>query len=170
MSSWRSAESWKQLEAAGRESRQAEPSVWWLGCRLSDWELGFSSLSRLGLGPLGNLLLNGYRGHTTLGDKEKLNPVALSASELYRLSDYHLLAKLVTTSADRGHRIVSAMDPHSRILGLLDHSCNFFFQVARHLYSRGRVDPVPDPLLLRESGSAGNQSQTSESVARNTHH
>jgi hypothetical protein len=28
------------------------------------------------------------------------------------------------------------------------------------------VDPVPDPLLLRESGSAGNRTQTSGSVAR----
>jgi hypothetical protein len=30
------------------------------------------------------------------------------------------------------------------------------------------VDPVPDPLLLRKSGSAGNQTLTSESVARNS--
>jgi hypothetical protein len=35
------------------------------------------------------------------------------------------------------------------------------------LYSRGCVDPVPDPLLLRKSGSAGNQTRTSGSVARN---
>jgi hypothetical protein len=27
------------------------------------------------------------------------------------------------------------------------------------------VDPVPDPLLLRKSGSAGNRTQTSGSVA-----
>jgi hypothetical protein len=30
------------------------------------------------------------------------------------------------------------------------------------------VDPVPDPLLLRKSGSAGNRARTSESVARNS--
>jgi hypothetical protein len=30
------------------------------------------------------------------------------------------------------------------------------------------VDPVPDPLLLRKSGSAGNPAQTSGSVASNT--
>jgi hypothetical protein len=32
------------------------------------------------------------------------------------------------------------------------------------------VDPVPDPLLLRKSGSAGNRSRTSVSVARNSDH
>jgi hypothetical protein len=32
------------------------------------------------------------------------------------------------------------------------------------------VDPVPDPLLLRNSGSAGNRTQASGSVARNSDH
>jgi hypothetical protein len=32
------------------------------------------------------------------------------------------------------------------------------------------VDPVPDPLLLRKSGSAGNGTRTSGSVARNSDH
>jgi hypothetical protein len=32
------------------------------------------------------------------------------------------------------------------------------------------VDPVPDPLLLRKSGSAGNATQTSGSVDRNSDH
>jgi hypothetical protein len=43
------------------------------------------------------------------------------------------------------------------ILGYLDRSRYFFFQVAPQLYSRGWVDPVPDPLLLRKSGSVGNR-------------
>jgi hypothetical protein len=30
------------------------------------------------------------------------------------------------------------------------------------------VDPIPDPLLLRKSGSAGNRTLTSVSVARNS--
>jgi hypothetical protein len=38
------------------------------------------------------------------------------------------------------------------------------------LYSRGWVDPVLDLLLLRKSGSAGNRTQTSGSVARNSDH
>jgi hypothetical protein len=44
-----------------------------------------------------------------------------------------------------------------------------FFQVAPQLYSRGLMDPVPVP-LLRKSGSAGNITRTSESVARNSDH
>jgi hypothetical protein len=32
------------------------------------------------------------------------------------------------------------------------------------------VDPVPDPLLLRKSGSAGIEPRTSGSVARNSDH
>jgi hypothetical protein len=32
------------------------------------------------------------------------------------------------------------------------------------------VDPVPDSLLLRKSGSAGNRTDTSRSVARNSDH
>jgi hypothetical protein len=32
------------------------------------------------------------------------------------------------------------------------------------------VDPVPNPLLLRKSGSAGNRTRTFETVARNSDH
>jgi hypothetical protein len=32
------------------------------------------------------------------------------------------------------------------------------------------VDPVPDPLLLRKSGSTGNRTRTSGSEARNSDH
>jgi hypothetical protein len=32
------------------------------------------------------------------------------------------------------------------------------------------MDPVPDPLLLRKSGSAGNRTRASVSVARNSDH
>jgi hypothetical protein len=31
------------------------------------------------------------------------------------------------------------------------------------------VDPVPDPLILRKSGSTGNRTRTSVSVAKNSH-
>jgi hypothetical protein len=63
-------------------------------------------------------------------------------------------AKLVPTFAGRGCCVVSATDPHCRILGFLDRNSYYFFQVSPQLYSRGWVDPVPDPLLLRKSGSA----------------
>jgi hypothetical protein len=64
-------------------------------------------------------------------------PTALAASELYRQSDRSLLAKLDPTFANRGCRVVSATYPHGRILGFLDRSRYFFFQVAPQLYSRG---------------------------------
>jgi hypothetical protein len=41
-------------------------------------------------------------------------------------------------------------------LGFLDQSRYFFIQVASQLSSRGWMDPVPDPPLLRKSGRAGN--------------
>jgi hypothetical protein len=50
----------------------------------------------------------------------------------------------------RGCRVVD------RIFGCLDRSRYYFFQVASQLYSRGWVDPVPDPLLPRKSTRAGN--------------
>jgi hypothetical protein len=37
--------------------------------------------------------------------------------------------------------VVSVTDPYGRILGFLDRSRYFFFQVARQLHSRGLVDP-----------------------------
>jgi hypothetical protein len=66
--------------------------------------------------------------------------------------------------------VVSATDPYGRILGFLDRSFYIFFQVAPQLYSQGRVNPVPDPLLLRKSGSAWNRTRTSGSVAKNSDH
>jgi hypothetical protein len=66
--------------------------------------------------------------------------------------------------------LVSVTDSYGRILGFLDQSHYLFFQVAPQLYLRGLIDPVPDPLLLRKSGSAGNPTRTSGSVARKTDH
>jgi hypothetical protein len=60
----------------------------------------------------------------------------------------------VPTFEDRGCYVVSVTDPYGRILGFLDGSHYFLFKVAPQLYSRGWVDPVPDPLLLKKSGSA----------------
>jgi hypothetical protein len=93
-----------------------------------------------------------------------------SASELYRPSDRRLSAKLMPTFADRGCHVVSVTNPYDRIRSFLDRSRYFFFQVAPQLYSRGGEDPVPDTLLLRKSGSAGNRTRTFGSVARNYDH
>jgi hypothetical protein len=49
--------------------------------------------------------------------------------------------------------VVRVTDSYGRILGFLDRidrSRYLFFQVAPQLYSRGLVDPIPDPLLLRK--------------------
>jgi hypothetical protein len=90
--------------------------------------------------------------------------------ELYRLSDRRLSEKLVPSLADRGCRVVSATNPPTVVnFGILDRS-PYFFEIAPQLSSRGWVDPVPDPALLRKSGSAGNQTRTSGSVARNSDH
>jgi hypothetical protein len=97
------------------------------------------------------------------------NSVAWSTSELYRPRDCRLSAKLVPTFEDGGCCVVSATDPYGRILGFLARSRYVFFQVAPQLYSRGWVDPVPDPLLLRKSGSARpGRTRTSGSVAKNS--
>jgi hypothetical protein len=90
-----------------------------------------------------------------------------SASELYRQSDRRLSAKWLPTFEDRGCHVVSVMDPYGRILGFLDRSRYFFYQVAPQLYSRSWVDPVPDPLSFF-SGSAGNRTRASGSVANNS--
>jgi hypothetical protein len=94
----------------------------------------------------------------------KKTPWPQSTSELYRPSDRRLSAKLVPTSVDRGCHVVSVTDPNGRNLGFLDRSHYYFFQVAPQLHSRGWKDPVPGP-LLRKSGSTGNRTGTSWSVA-----
>jgi hypothetical protein len=78
--------------------------------------------------------------------------------------------RLVPTLADRGCLVVSVTDPYGRILGFLDGSRYFFFQVAPQLYSWGWLDPVSDPILRRKSSSAGNPTQTSGSIARISDH
>jgi hypothetical protein len=108
-------------------------------------------------------------GENQAGRDSKQSPWPESASELYRPSDRHLSAKLVPTFAGIGCHVVSVTDLYDRVLGFLDRSRYFFFQVAPQLYSRGWVDPVPDPLLLRKSGSAGNGTRTSGYVARNSY-
>jgi hypothetical protein len=89
----------------------------------------------------------------------KKTPWPESAGELYRPSDRSLSAKLVPTSTARRCHVVTMTDPYGRILGFLDRSRYFFFQVAPQLCSRGWMDPVPDPLLLRKSGSSGNRTR-----------
>jgi hypothetical protein len=71
--------------------------------------------------------------------------------------------------ADRDCK-VSVTDPYGRILGFLDQSRYFFFQVASQLILMRLSGPRPDPLLVRKSGSLGNRTRTTGSVARNSDH
>jgi hypothetical protein len=52
--------------------------------------------------------------------------------------------QLVPTFTVRDCHVVSLTDPYGRILGFLDRSRYFFYQVAPQLYTRVWVDPVPD--------------------------
>jgi hypothetical protein len=105
-------------------------------------------------------------GSTRSQADKKQTPWPKSASELYRPSDRRMSVKLVTTFADRGCHVVSVTNLYGRILGFLDRSPYFFIQVALQLFSRGCVDPVAHPLLLIKSGSAGNLTRASASVAK----
>jgi hypothetical protein len=67
---------------------------------------------------------------------------------------------LVQTFVDRGvSRGQRSGTPTAVNFSFLDRSFYFFFQVAPRLCSWGWVDLVPDPLLLRKSGSAGNRTR-----------
>jgi hypothetical protein len=94
----------------------------------------------------------------------------VSANELYRPSDRRLSAKLVPSFANRGVRCVQCNGSPWPCSQFLDRSLYFLFQISPQLYSRDWVDPVPDPLLLRRSGSAENRTWTSGSVARNSYY
>jgi hypothetical protein len=67
---------------------------------------------------------------------------------------------LVSTFVDRGVSRGQRGGTTTAVnLSFLDRSCYFFFQVAPHLSSRAWVYPVPDPLLLRKSRSAGKRTR-----------
>jgi hypothetical protein len=73
-------------------------------------------------------------------DKSKKNSVALARKRTIPTELPPLVgevSKLVPTFADRRCRVVNATGPHGRILGFLDRSRYYFFQVAPQLHSRG---------------------------------
>jgi hypothetical protein len=82
------------------------------------------------------------------GDIIKKPPWSESGSELYLPSDRRLSAKWLPTFEDRGvprGRLDGSQRPYSRFSR---QEPILFYQVAPQLYSRGWVDPVPDPLLF----------------------
>ena len=89
-----------------------------------------------------------------------LTPWPKSASELYRQSGRRRSVKLVPTFVDRGvSRVQRNGSPRPLISVFWTGAATFFIQVAPQLTSRGWVDPFPEPLLLRKSGSAGNRTR-----------
>jgi CBS-domain-containing membrane protein len=71
-------------------------------------------------------------------NKKQKTPWPQSESELYiTIEGQSLFAEVIPTFADRGCHVVSVTDPCGRILGFLDRSRYFFFQIAHQLYSRG---------------------------------
>jgi hypothetical protein len=81
-----------------------------------------------------------------------------------------LLAKLILTFVSKtvalsAQRIATAIN-----LGSLERSRYFFIHVTPQLSSWSWVDPVPDPLLLRNLVAPGIESGASGSVYRNSEH
>jgi CBS-domain-containing membrane protein len=72
----------------------------------------------------------------TQRNKTKLRGLSPRANQ-YRPSTRSLSARLMPTFADRGCHVVGVTEPYGRIIGFLDRSRYFFFQVAPQLYSRG---------------------------------
>jgi hypothetical protein len=81
------------------------------------------------------------------GNKKTLWPE--SASELYRLSDRSLSAKLVPTSADRGCHVVSVTDPYGRILGFIDRS-RYFSSSSSSIILRRLSGPRSRPITSQK--------------------
>jgi hypothetical protein len=105
--------------------------------------------------------LESYIAHTVY--KTKLHGLSPRATAACRRSDCQLVR--IEGAKWSAWRIPPAVfSRFSRQEQLL------FYQVAPQLYSRGWVDPVPDPLLFFFFGSAGNWTRASGSVAKNSDH
>jgi hypothetical protein len=90
-----------------------------------------------------------------------INSVAFSPQANY--TDWSTASRwriLVQTFADRGMSRGQRGGNHAAVsLSFLHRSRYFFFQVAPHLSSWGWVGPVPEPLVIRKFGSAGNRTR-----------
>jgi hypothetical protein len=85
----------------------------------------------------------------------KLNSLARVPERTIPTETLPLVGEVSAKFADRGWNVFSVTDPYGRIFGFLDRSRYFFLQVAPKSYSRGWVDPVPDP-PLKKSDNTGN--------------
>jgi hypothetical protein len=93
-----------------------------------------------------------------------------SESELYQLKRNRLLVKLIPTFEDRGCRLVSATDPHCRILGFLDRSRYCFFKWFLICTHEAEWTPFQTHYFPENLVAQGIETLTSGSVARNSDH
>jgi hypothetical protein len=78
----------------------------------------------------------------------------IKCSVIFACRRFRCQTLLVEGVAWSAQRILTAVN-----LGFLDRSRYFFIQLVPQSSSRGWVDRVPDPLLFRKSGRAGNRTQ-----------
>jgi hypothetical protein len=114
------------------------------------------------------LLLMSWQNYT-----ERLSIIQLSKQWIWvSCSEKSVLIGVLRTSIDWKPDVMEQQIlPSSNTLSVCEFYMIFYlYQVAPQLYSLGWVNPVPDPLLLRKSGSTGIRTRTSGSVARNSDH
>jgi hypothetical protein len=68
---------------------------------------------------------------------EKANSVVLVRQRTIPTERPPFVGEISANLADRGCRVVSSADPYGRILGFVDRSRYYFFQVAPQLCPRG---------------------------------
>jgi hypothetical protein len=91
-----------------------------------------------------------------------------SASKLYRPSVRRLSAKWLPIFADRRCHLVSVTNPYGLILGFLDRSR--YFSIKQLLSFTHEAERTPFQTHYLFSGSAGNRTRASGSVAKNSDH
>jgi hypothetical protein len=68
---------------------------------------------------------------------KQINSVVLARKRTIPTERPSLVGEVSANFADRGCRVVSATDPNALILGFLDRSRYYFYEVVPQLYSRG---------------------------------
>jgi hypothetical protein len=104
------------------------------------------------------LFMNEFLWNFMLSRTQK-NSVALVRDQTIPTERPPLVGEVSSNFADIGCHVVSVSDPYGRILVLLHRSRYFLFQAAPQLYSRGLVDSILEPLLLKEFDSAGTRTR-----------
>jgi hypothetical protein len=110
-----------------------------------------------------------YKSGNFIKTKNKKNPWSESTSELYRPSDRRLSVTWLSTCADRRCHVVSVTDPSCRISRFSRQEPLLFYQVVPQCVLTRLSAPRSRPTTFF-SGSAGNRTRASGSVAKNSDH